>query len=672
MAIIEMRKVTVVADASSRDELLKLLIDSGAVEISDAEAFEGTRDGDFSADKETTQSGLSKLTFALDFLKKQRITAKKLVKAELLEYAPPKKGLLDPARPSVTPEAFRAAYDGRDRIFDSVRELERINAEQLTIHAELSRLNVRRNQLEVYASIDVPFSSFKDTKRTSFVLGTIPVERTEEVKTLLEEEGALCFIPDCDVTAKIRAISYIVPVEKKDSLSQKLSATDFSVCQFDDDYSAAEEIARIDEEAESKKRREMELLKESLTFDSVEFDIKTLYDYYDLEYKKAEASERFRYTRSTFALSCWTPAKSVEEIRKQIEKKGIVSAVFDEEPKEGDLVPTLTENNAIVSPYESVTNMYSVPSYKEKDPNAIMAFFYFVLFGVMLGDAAYGIILAVACFTLYILKKPRKGEGKMLLVIGMGGVSTAIWGALFGSWFGEKLVPIYWFSPLDNPLMMLGLSMGLGFLQIVVGMFLQAKVLFKQGKPLDAIFNVFGWYVVFAGLGAFAIAKLVVKTAPAWIATVGLALMITGVVMLLIGGGLGKKNVGAMILGGFKNIYGVTNILSDLLSYARLFGLGLATGVVAMVINQICAVLRTILGGHIVGLIVAWIISIVIYAVGHVFNIAINTLGTYVHNCRLQYVEFFGRFYEGGGHAFKAFGSDTKYVYLEKEQQVNN
>ena len=209
--------------------------------------------------------------------------------------------------------------------------------------------------------------------------------------------------------------------------------------------------------------------------------------------------------------------------------------------------------------------------------------------------------------------------------------------------------------------------MALGFLQIVVGMFLQAKVLFKQGKPLDAIFNVFGWYVVFAGLAAFALGKLVVKNAPAWVGTVGVALMLAGVVMLLIGGALGKKNVFGMFLGGFKNLYGVTNILSDLLSYARLFGLGLATGVVAMVINQICAVIRSILGGNIIGLIIAWIFSIAIYAVGHVFNIAINTLGTYVHNCRLQYVEFFGRFYEGGGHAFKPFGSDTKYVYLEKE-----
>ena len=670
MAIIEMRKVTAIADSACRDELLRLLINSGSVEISDVEAFEGTREKDFSSDKEGLVSGLAKLTFALDFLKKQRINAKKLVKAELLEYVAPKKGLLDPARPSITPEDFQAVYDRRESVFAKVAELERINAEQLALHAELSRANVRRTQLETYKDFDAAFSSFKDTKRICFALGTIPVERSEEVKDIFNARPtSQLFMPDCDVTAKVRAVAFICFLSDKEDIFAALTSCDFSVCPFDFEYSAPEEIVKIDEDIKCKKERQFDLLKESLTYDADENDFKSLYDYYDLELKKADASERFRYTRSTFALSCWTPAKSVEELRQQIEKKGIVCAVFDEEPAEGDLVPTLTENNAIVSPYESITNMYSVPSYKEKDPNAIMSIFYFILFGVMLGDAAYGIILALTCFTLYILKKPRKGEGKLLLVIGMGGISTAIWGVLFGSWFGEKLVPWYWFSPLDSPLMMLGLSMALGFLQIVVGMFLQAKVLFKQGKPMDAIFNVFGWYVVFAGLAVFAVAKMLVENAPSWVVTTGVALMLAGVVMLLIGGALGKKKVVSMLLGGFKNIYGVTNILSDLLSYARLFGLGLATGVVAMVINQICAVIRDILGGHIIGLIIAWIFSIVIYAVGHVFNIAINTLGTYVHNCRLQYVEFFGRFYEGGGHAFKAFGSDTKYVYLEKESE---
>lgn len=659
MAIVEMRKVTAIALTAERDKLLQTLIQNKASELIEAPVFEGDF-FDASESKESVTSTLALLSFALEYLKNQRNLAKLLVKKGLLEYQPPKKSLLAPTRPTVSEEDYNKAYCDRELLLEKVRLLEKLKDEELSIKSEETRLQNKLEGLSIYDGIELPFSYLKDGSIVSLILGTVSTDRLREENDLGDS------LPDCwfslEEKGKLSVIVLACLSKEKERVLSLLAQLEFSKCYYDEG-SALELIAEIKERLDLLSNRKTELVKEALLVEEYEWQFKVLYDYYSLELKKLEASESFGYTSSSFALSFWTPLSECNKLKEVLEKEGLNVALFVEEPSEDDIVPTLTQNNPLVAPFEDITNMYSVPSYREKDPNWIMSIFYFVLFGVMLGDAAYGIILSLACFVFYALKKPRKGEGRMLLILGFCGISTAIWGTLFGSWFGESLVPWYWFNPLEEPLKMLILSMALGFIQIVVSMFLNALNLFREGKVLDAIFNVFGWYVVFIGLALLAIPMLL-DNMPSAVQTAGLITIIVGVVMLLIGGALGKKNVLKALMGGFKNIYGVTNYLSDILSYARLFGLGLATGVVAMVINQICVVIRSLLPG-VVGAIFGWAISIVIYVVGHIFNIAINTLGSYVHNCRLQYVEFYGRFYTGGGHVFLPFGTDTKYTYLE-------
>lgn len=659
MAILEMRKVTAIALTSDRDKLLQTLIKHKAIELIETPVFEGDNSFDGDELKERASLCIALLTFALDYIKNQRNFAKPLIKKGLLKYKPPKKDLLAPQRPSVTEEDLKQAYEDSDLIISKARELEKLSGEEITLKSEVTRLSSTLEGLSLYSNINLPFSSFKDSSTTALILGTITTDKLKEVN--LEESLSHSYY-SVEEKGKLSVIVVACPIERKKEVLSLLSTLEFSMCPYKEG-SPSEMIEEIETRLDEIEKRKLEVISEALSLEEYEWQFKVLYDYYSLELKKLEASERFGYTSSTFALSFWTPLCEYQRLEELLKSEGLDVLLFAEEPAEDEVVPTLTQNNAIVAPFEDITNMYSVPSYREKDPNGIMSIFYFVLFGVMLGDAAYGIILSLACFIFYALKKPRKGEGRMLLILGFCGISTAIWGTLFGSWFGESLVPWYWFNPLEEPLKMLILSMALGFIQIVVSMFLNALNLFRKGKVLDAIFNVFGWYVVFTGLALFASPMLIENLSEA-VKNAGLITLIVGVVMILIGGALGKKNILKALMGGFKNIYGVTNYLSDILSYARLFGLGLATGVVAMVINQICVVIRSLLPG-VVGAIFGWVISIVIYVVGHIFNLAINTLGTYVHNCRLQYVEFYGRFYTGGGHAFLPFGADTKYTYLE-------
>ena len=308
--------------------------------------------------------------------------------------------------------------------------------------------------------------------------------------------------------------------------------------------------------------------------------------------------------------------------------------------------------------------MYSLPLATEIDPTAIMAPFYFIFFGLMLSDAAYGIILSAACFALMKKFKLEGTMKKLVKLLFFGGISTFIWGALFGGWFGDAVavftrtflgreiaMPVIWFDPLEEPMTLLIFSIILGAIHLFVGMGIQAYMLIKDGKPWDALFDIGFWYMLIIGLVLFALGGSVA----AILSTIGMWLAIVGAVGILLTGGRNKKGFGK-ITGGLGSLYGITSYLSDALSYSRLLALGLATGVVAKVVN----ILGSLAGSGIVGLIV----FIAVFLFGTVFNLAINVLGAYVHSCRLQYVEFFGKFYTGGGKGFVPLTENTKFVKI--------
>ena len=319
----------------------------------------------------------------------------------------------------------------------------------------------------------------------------------------------------------------------------------------------------------------------------------------------------------------------------------------------------------MVVPFEAVTEMYSLPAYYGFDPTRIFALFYAVFFGMMLSDAGYGILMAVGCF---VALKKFDLEGmtyKMVKMFFYCGISTTIWGALFGGWFGD-IVPVFtrtflgkevavsplWFNPLDDPMKLLILSLALGVVHIFIGMGIKAYMQIKEGKWLDAICDEGFWYVTIIGL----IAWLGGGTISDSLTTVGMYMSIIGGAGLLLTGGRHNKGFGK-ITGGLSNIYNITSYMSDILSYARLLALGLATGVIAQVVNT----MGTLFGGGIGGLIALTII----FLFGHTLNLAINALGAFIHASRLQYVEFFGKFYEDGGEPFDPFRRKTKYIKLE-------
>ena len=688
MAIVSMKKLILVGLISERSKILRTLHKMGCVEISSTKELDNTKNFSDINYKDQLSTKLSKISFTFTFLKDIRLQAVKLsekykkltVKTEpeisdadgkvievvnetskaLMSYTAPKKPF-SLGLPGITYDAFEQIIAKEDDLFEVITKIDEYNSKLIDIKSNMIRLTSLSEQLQPYLAIDAKFKAFTNTKNTAIMLGLIPNNKVAVIDGIIESFPNA--VIEKFISSKNTALVVITELSLRDDILSRLVEADFVQSNFTFDMTASDKYNECLSEKEELERTKEQIIFNIMGYESFIRDLEVLYDYYLLELKKTEADDSFKFTESTFILEGWFPSDAEVGVKKIEDMFTVVAEI--RQPLEEEIVPTLTRNNSFVRPYEDITNMYSIPNQKEIDPNPFMAFFYFMFFGIMVSDAGYGIILALITFFIYMKAKPRKGEGKIILIIFWGGISTIIWGIMFGGWFGySDILGLNWnipkavmFDPLANPLAMLGLSLGIGLFQILFGMGIHAVALFREKKYLDAICNTFGWYAIFLGIGAFVLSSL---TKISILKTIGLIVALLGLVGILIGGSIGKKGIFSKILGGFANVYSITGFMSDILSYSRLFGLGLATGVVGLVINQLALVAIDLIPAGL-----GYIIAIPILIGGHIFNIAINTLGAYVHNSRLQYIEFFSKFYTGSGHQFVPFGKNTKYIYID-------
>jgi V/A-type H+-transporting ATPase subunit I len=365
------------------------------------------------------------------------------------------------------------------------------------------------------------------------------------------------------------------------------------------------------------------------------------------------------------------------------------------EPEEGDVVPVLLKNNAFASTFEWVIEMYSYPKYGSFDPTFIMGIFYFLIFGLMFADVGYGLLLVIACFGGVKLLNPKEGLKRTLYMFGYCGISCMIMGVLFGGWFGDLPVAIMnnffpefggqaantpighffsngvFFNPVSSSIPFLFVALGMGEIHLIAGMAVNMVQTWKSGKRLVALCENVPYWVMFAGIDMMAplAAAGMISSEPLAPATeallqslsgIGMYVMIAGLAMILFLKGIGEKTVFAWLIKGLGGLYSLINFASDLLSYSRILALGLVASVIAQVINMLTGMGAS---GPI-----GFIFMLVIMILGHGLNLAINLLGTFVHAARLQYIEFFGKFYEDGGEAFKPalpaeeYSEDTSYV----------
>ncbi|NLK69499.1 MAG: V-type ATP synthase subunit I, partial [Clostridiaceae bacterium] len=338
-----------------------------------------------------------------------------------------------------------------------------------------------------------------------------------------------------------------------------------------------------------------------------------------------------------------------------------------EAPEDDEEFPVLLENKGIAETGEPVLKMYGLPNSREIDPNTVMAPFFIMFFGLMFSDGGYGLILAlVTGFALlkFELEDETRKFAKLLFYCG---ISTVFWGMMFGGWFGiSALVPYaVWFDVVSQPELLLSWSLLFGVIHVYAGFAVKAANLIRDKKYLDALFDVGFIYIFYTG-AVFALLPYVPSVnadAVAPLVNIGKYLLIIGGVLLVLTQGRNGKNIISKFLSGVLSLYDVVGFLSDILSYSRLLALGLATSIIASIVNELSVMFD-------MPIVLKALAAVIILVVGHAVNFAINALGAYVHTCRLQYLEFFGKFYTGGGVAFSPLKINTKYIKLRPDAEL--
>ena len=677
----DMKKVMVIGHRSDRHALLRELHKSRMVEIIKTRPIDDTIRLDNTEKMSKFQDKINKLQFAFKFLKDCHNAAKKAVvdaKKNGTEYS--YKQIKEPMFSNVKIMGYDEFMDISTReveILALVSELEDINQKMISLTAEKNKIETENKSLEIYSNVKAAFSSFQDTNKVSIYLGTIENIKIEALKEALDSNDNLEYeIIEGDIKTSVVAIAVLK--EYSEEVFAKLHELESDRCQINLPQNASELINANNDRIKEIDNSYLDLLTEAVEKQKFIRDFKTLYDYYSLRIQRLEAVDCFAATDRSFVLEGWYPAKEEQKLQEILDSVSATLVYEFQEPEEGAIQPTLVKQNRFFDPFQGVTNMYAPPlKGTDIDPTIFVAFFYFLFFGLMLADAAYGLILMIGGLVLYRLMKPAPGRGNLILLISMCGLSTFIWGAVFGSWFaieipeGSFLDQIIWLKPLDadGAVMMLILSYLLGFIHILTGIIINGIHLCRQKQVMAAFGHSFSWVFVFIGLIIFAFNMVIslinmlfstsiVVDLPSWLKYVGIAFIGLGV-LCIIAFSSSNKNPLKRIFGGVAKLYDGVSILSDILSYSRLFGLGLASGVVGLVVNEVAKVF--------IGLIpyAGYVVAAVILLIGHVFNLAINTLGAYIHDCRLQYIEFFGKFYTGGGHIFTPYGSKTKYTYID-------
>lgn len=655
MSIIKMQRVAVIGLDTEKEKLMNQLMDFGAVELTDQS---GKLSEEIWADNTSVDEDREKVSAIEAKLNRAEQSL------EVIEKYGDIKHPLFKTRRSVKKSQMGRMLADENANEKNVDYILGLNEKIHSLNEKLNKLNQDAASLNPWVNYDPPLE-ITGTGTTALFTGVLPAGAdTEGLSAHLEEEiGTVLFkVVGSDKDMFYTAV--LTPEERQDDVLAELKQSGFSQVTFKGmTGTVSENLKRIEGEKDVLEKEIKETADEIAATAGMKNGIEEYSDILSIDLDKEKIRAKLLKTRKTFFIEGWVPERCIPEASAILDENGCYYTFRD--PIDDEEVPVLMENTKMVVPFEAVTEMYSLPAYYGFDPTRIFALFYAVFFGMMLSDAGYGILMAVGCF---VALKKFDLEGmtyKMVKMFFYCGISTTIWGALFGGWFGD-IVPVFtrtflgkevavsplWFNPLDDPMKLLILSLALGVVHIFIGMGIKAYMQIKEGKWLDAICDEGFWYVTIIGL----IAWLGGGTISDSLTTVGMYMSIIGGAGLLLTGGRHNKGFGK-ITGGLSNIYNITSYMSDILSYARLLALGLATGVIAQVVNT----MGTLFGGGIGGLIALTII----FLFGHTLNLAINALGAFIHASRLQYVEFFGKFYEDGGEPFDPFRRKTKYIKLE-------
>lgn len=670
MAVLQMKKIHICALKNNRKQILEYLQRKGNVQTSkeaDADIFR------------RMDTGNARTAF-----EKRAQTAQQALKI-LNTFAPEKKGLLSSFEGKrqvnlADYSAMEADSEAALKKAEQILSMSRTIAEQ---EANVLRLEVQRDTLGPWLDLDLPMN-YQGTRATRAIIGSIPQPLTlEEICAMLAQtkpELETYSIEIISTDADQTCLFAVCPQAQAELLEDALRQSGFSRPSLQTPLTPAQYNAQLTAQIDESNAQVESARKQLSEFGESRRELELLHDYYAMRADKYEVLGGLLQSNHVFFLNGYVPAHEAEALQQALLERFECVVELEDIPEEEE-APVLLKNNAFAAPTEGVLASFGLPKKGEIDPTSIMAFCYYFLFGLMLSDAAYGLIMALGCF--FLVKKYRNmetGMKKMLTMFIYCGISTTFWGIMFGSYFGDAatviaenffgktfVIPPVWMAPLDDPMRMLIFCFLFGILHLFLGLGIKGYMLLKNGQAADFFCEVVVWFLLLLGLIFMLLPSELFRSIsqmdisfPPVVNTIATVSAIAGALGIVVFSKRSTKNFGVRLALGAYELYGATSWLSDVLSYSRLLALGLATGVIATVINQMGAMV----GSGVVGAIVFTLVFIL----GHTLNLAINVLGAYVHTNRLQFVEFFGKFYEGGGSAFKPFRTSTKYITITEEK----
>ena len=647
MAIVKMKRLRMAAMKQDREELLELLQRMGCVEIE--EPSPDTDDPCRALLQRPDGDGLSAA--------REQHTAAERALEVLKKYAPEKKGMLTP-KPDMALNQLLSA-EGQDAAAQQAQTINELDRRMAVIHAETAKKQAQLQSLAPWLGTDLPLDS-KSSALVTIAFGTISaLVPFEQVEKAVAEQGELVQLNQVSQDRERQYLILICHASQEEGVLEVLKGFGWSRANLSAwAGTAAENTKRLEDELAGLAGELAAIEGQLAELGCRREEIRRLSDRFETQENLEENRSRMLDTDKVFFLQGWVPEEDWPGLEKALEC--YPAAVEAEDPAEEEYakVPVRLKNNWFTRPLNMVTDMYSLPAYGTVDPNPLMAPFFIFFYGFMMADMGYGLVMMLAA---WIVMKKARPDGPtmrhMMPLLGLCGASTFIMGALTGGFFGDLLPQLAMmidpdttftalpslFSPLDDALMVLIGSLIIGVCQIFTGMAVSMYRKIKKGEVMDALCSEGAWYLVFILLGAgFLLGQMKIA---------GIAV----IVLLVVTQSYGKKGFVGKFMGVFGSLYNnITGYFSDILSYSRLMALMLAGAVIAQVFNTLGALTGNVITFFIISM------------VGNALNFALNLLGCYVHDMRLQCLEYFGRFYEDGGKPFQPLDMKSKYYRIVK------
>ncbi|MFH1392553.1 MAG: V-type ATPase 116kDa subunit family protein [bacterium] len=630
-----LEKISVISPKCFKKDILNLLQNFGQAEISNINNKNRKK---IEEKIENISLKLRDIEFALSFLKNYKSEEKKSLWQKLAGV-----------KPELTVPEIQKKYKNLN-LKQIIRKTQKAEEKINLFESELTTLKQKKQEIAPWQSLDALPSAPKYFK---IIFGKALLNNYLALTQDLEKK-----IKNIAFELVFKDLKYVyltIILDKDREISQilnqyKFERQEFAVKNPKEAFVNFKLGIRNFKNALKQNRLELRKLSQEMP------NLEIAYDYLSFKKQSLEARKNIFTSRYFNIISIWVQKNTVSKLRKKIRKISPEIILKKEKITKKDKPPVIIANKSFVAPFEIVTGIYGLPKFGELDPTPFLAPFFILFFALCLTDAGYGLIMAIVSVLAIIIMKIPKQNQKFFRLLIYAGIMTFFIGAVFGGWFGidlnslpessvkDFLLKIRLINPMTDTLLFMGLTFVLGFIQVwfsqIVKLYHGIKIK-NKAQMLESS----AWAVFLLSLPASALLKTF------WPAIICFLFLI----MLT---NLNIKIFLRPFIGVISVLQGLIGFMSDILSYSRLMALGLATGIIGFIINIIAGIFRDMIP------VLGWGIWVLALIGGHLFNIGINALGGFIHSARLQFVEFFPKFLEGGGKKFEPFEYKTKFIKI--------